>query len=321
MDQGEQGSTKNEADAPGGDGREPQGERAADPPPAAEKAAPERVDWTALLEERALVPDSEPASPVAVAEEPLEIPRQRGLLYLVVAVVALFSVVASAAVVIALLRGSGEKKSEPSAKSAPPPAAGAASAAAESPPAPMPPRETPPAPAPAVMPDEPAEDPAEPREDEKKQDEKKQDEKKRDEKAESRSKKSRDEKKARDDSKRDDKKSDDKKRDEKKSDDKEPGDEKKSPDPDSPAEPSAKDLASAIDKVKGRIETCAKENGVSGMVAVRMQIEPSGSIGWSAIREGGDTFQSCVGRVLKDVRVPASQRGGILVHNITLPAP
>ncbi len=86
-------------------------------------------------------------------------------------------------------------------------------------------------------------------------------------------------------------------------------------------QPSAKDVASAIDKVKGPIETCAKENGVSGMVAVRMQIEPSGSIAWSAIREGGDTFQSCVGRVLRDVRLPASQRGGTLVHNITLAAP
>ncbi len=332
MEQGEQGSTKNrEAENEAGlDGRarDPEGERAADPPPAAaaEKAAPERVDWTAILEERALVPDSEEASPVAVAEVPLELPRRRGLLHLVVAVVALFSVVASAAVVIALVRGSKSDEPVPAERSAQPSTSeAAAAAAAEAPPVTTPPVPVPPTTSPpesskpperpaaaAGSDDEPKEDPAETREGKKPRSGSKSEprsKKPREEKAEPR-----EEKKPRDEKSRDEKKP----RDEKDG----PGEESKpAADPNSPVEPSAKDVASAVEKVKSRIETCAKENGVSGMVAVRMQIEPSGSIGWSAIREGGDTFQSCVGRVLRDVRVPASQRGGILVHNITLPAP
>jgi hypothetical protein len=172
---------------------------------------------------------------------------------------------------------------------------------------------------PADEPDDPPQPPEETTPDDKKRDDKKRDDKRRDDRAESRSKKARDDKKPRDEDE-EKKPRDDKKRDEKKS-GKEPGDEKAAPDPNSPVEPTAKDLAGAIDKVKDRIDTCAKENGVSGMVAMRMQIEPAGSIAWSAIREGGAAFQSCVGRVLRDVRVPASQRGGTLVHTITLADP
>jgi outer membrane biosynthesis protein TonB len=85
--------------------------------------------------------------------------------------------------------------------------------------------------------------------------------------------------------------------------------------------PSVKDLAKAVDALKSRIHTCAKENGVSGSAAIRVQVEPDGKIAWAAVREGGGAFQSCVSRVVREIRLPPSERGGTLVHSVSLPDP
>ncbi|HKE18344.1 MAG TPA: hypothetical protein VKB80_25875 [Kofleriaceae bacterium] len=329
MEQGEPRSPKKPPDEPV--------EGAAGAPP-----APERVDWTAILEQRALVPDSEDASPVAEPKTRALRPSSRRLLHLVVAVVALFSVVASAAVVMALWRGSRDDHaasvasagaSAPARAPRPMPITAAPQVTPLPPAAPAQPApETPPVVAPptAKAEPEPADDPqgaaaqarsrehaaaptgSRPRSGSASKPDRP-DKAEKPEKPEKPEKAERPEKPDKPD--KPDKGS--------KGGSKEsaPGDDESPSDSSLPAEPTAKDLASAVDKVKPAIATCAKENGVTGMVAVRMQIEPTGAVAWSAIREGGSEFQTCVGRVLAGIHLPKSQKGATLIHSITLPEP
>jgi outer membrane biosynthesis protein TonB len=321
MKQGEPQTTK-EQDEPvqGGQEGPPGAEEGAGAPAAGGQAGPERVDWTAILQEHSLVPDSEAASPVVMPEvDDLRIPRRRGL-YVVVALVALFSVAASVAVVVALVRGGDEAEPKPAAQ------------ATQQPQATPPPREvtpppqatTPPPPAapeepktsepvqPAAADDEPAPEKPPARAEKKRPSKPESAESpKSEEKTASRSGRARTRAGSKSDPPADE----------------ESGakpaalDEKPSAaDPDK-AGPSKEDVARAVDKLVPRVATCAKEHGVSGMVAVRMQLAPSGSVAWSAVREGGSEFQACVSRVLREVRVPASKSGGTVVHTITLPGP
>ncbi|HYU15986.1 MAG TPA: hypothetical protein VEL05_07945 [Candidatus Acidoferrum sp.] len=81
------------------------------------RALPERVDWSAIMEQRSLVPDSEEASPVVVP--PATRPRSGRSVRLVAAAAALFSVVTGAAVVFELWQANREDTATP----APAPAA------------------------------------------------------------------------------------------------------------------------------------------------------------------------------------------------------
>jgi hypothetical protein len=332
MKQGESQTTKQQ-DEPvqGGQEAPPAAEGAGSP--AAGQASPERVDWTAILQEHALVPDSEQASPVVMPEvaDDLRIPRRRGL-YVVVALVALFSVAASVAVVVALVRGGEEAESKPAAQVTPPPVAPPPRQAAPPPqattPPPAPPAEptkTPEPAQPAAADDEPEAE--KPRARAEKKRSPSAESSKSEEKTASRSERARPRDGSR--SAKDDEASaepgldekPDVKADEKADEKADKADEKPGKtEPDKPAGPSKDDVARAVDKLVPRVATCAKQHGVSGMVAVRMQVEPSGSVAWSAVREGGSDFQGCVSRVLRDLRLPAGP-GGTVVHTITLPAP
>jgi hypothetical protein len=73
--------------------------------------------------------------------------------------------------------------------------------------------------------------------------------------------------------------------------------------------------------VESGIRACGKQNGVSGLGLVRMVVEPDGRIARSSIHEGGEEFQRCVARAIRRIRMPATRRGGILVHEVTLPDP
>jgi hypothetical protein len=328
MEQGEPRSPKKPPDEPV--------EGAAGAPPAAE-----RVDWTAILEQRELVPDSEDANPVAEPKTRTPRPSRRRLLHVVVAVVALFSVVASAAVVLALWRGSRDDQPARVASGAryparaprPMPNTTAPQVTPLPPAAPAQPApETPPVVAPPSAGKDEGQAGGDPQGAAAQARSREQSAahsgsrprsgsgskppSDRPEKAEKPDKpeKADKHKKADKPDKPDKAASGD-------SDSVEsaPGDDKAPSDSNLAAEPTAKDLASAVDKVKPAIATCAKENGVTGMVAVRMQIEPTGAVAWSAIREGGSEFQSCVGRVLHDIHLPKTQHGATLIHSITLP--
>jgi outer membrane biosynthesis protein TonB len=291
----------------------------------------QRVDWTAILEERALVPDSEEASPVAVpkdteiGDDDLVPARRRGLLYIVVAVTAAFSVAASVAVVITLLRsGDSDEPAKAGAVEPPPGEKSVAPADAPAPPAPVatPPAASAPAASPPAAPTPPTEPPpaapaAEPGD--------------KDDPDRDADRSKRASKRDRDSDKRSAAKSDkDEKRDAAKSDrDETEGAAGAAPADAEPAgqagdrseKPSAKDLAKAIESVKPAIEACAKQNGVSGTAAIKLEVQPDGKIAWAAVREGGEAFQSCVGRALRSIRLPASEKGGTLVHSVKLPDP
>jgi hypothetical protein len=84
-------------------------------------------------------------------------------------------------------------------------------------------------------------------------------------------------------------------------------------------QPTAKDVSTAVEKIKAPIEACGKQHGVNGIGKIKLQVEPSGTVAWAAIREGGEAFQSCVARLFKDVRLPKTQKGGTFVHQVTIP--
>jgi len=318
MKQGEPQTTK-EQDEPvqGGQEGPPGAEEGAGAPASGGQAGPERVDWTAILQEHSLVPDSEAASPVVMPEvDDLRIPRRRGL-YVVVALVALFSVAASVAVVVALVRG-GETEPKPAAQATPQPQATPPPREATPPPqattppppaAPEEPAKTPEPAQPAAADDEPAAEKPPARAAKKRPPKPESPES--GEKSASRSGRARTRAGSKSEPPADDKSG---------AKPAAPDEKPSAADPDK-AGPSKEDVARAVDKLVPRVATCAKEHGVSGMVAVRMQVAPSGSVAWSAVREGGSEFQACVSRVLREVRVPASKGGGTVVHTITLPGP
>jgi hypothetical protein len=266
------------------------------------------VDWTALLEERSLIPDSEEASPVAHPQvRPRPPRRRRNLLHVLVAVTAIFSVVASAAVVITLVQANSAEESKPETTPALAPALAPAPVTALAPP-------------PEVAPaqDNPVEQPAPPKatdgsgsgSDTGQGRPKRESAKPRERSSAGKEGASGSKKSSKDgpDSKPEGKASSD------------PAS-RPALDPDRPEEPSVKDLVKAVEATKPRIDTCARENGVSGSAAIKLQVEPDGKIAWAAVREGGEAFQACVSRVLREVRLPPSQRGGTLVHSVRLPDP
>ena len=318
------------------------------PSPAPAVAAPERVDWTAILEERALVPDSEAASPIAEAVVlPGEHGRRRGLLYLIVALTALFSLVASAAVVVALMRddkaapASAEREEEAVARpppQEPPPAppsepvAGAVAAGGVSDPEDG-----------AAAAASGAEEEADAEEKSRAADQKRERERQtRTDRAEKSGKPETDRSRKGDkepaseggkrgkgedgkaeggkrgDEKGEDGKAEDGKGADGKGDD---GARAVASDGSRPDKPSVKDLAAAMKPLEAQIHACAKENGVTGTAAIKLEVGADGKVAWAAVREGGGAFQGCVNKVVRAIRLPASENGGTLIHSVSLPDP
>ncbi len=63
---------------------------------------------------------------------------------------------------------------------------------------------------------------------------------------------------------------------------------------------------------------CAQQQGLTGLVHVRVSIDPDGGAGTISADQGGATFARCTGNALARTRFPRGDRGHTLVVPVVL---
>jgi serine/threonine-protein kinase len=76
------------------------------------------------------------------------------------------------------------------------------------------------------------------------------------------------------------------------------------------------DIVDVISAVRPRILECGKENPGSGAIKLAIEVEPSGSVGEISVQAAAsnDLLSKCVVAVMKQVKFPASQKGGTFAY-------
>jgi hypothetical protein len=76
-----------------------------------------------------------------------------------------------------------------------------------------------------------------------------------------------------------------------------------------PERPNRTDVSGAMNKLKGRLQSCADRNAFKGTVRIKFSVTPDGAVDSASTADGTAEFQSCVAGVVAGATLPASEKG------------